>query len=128
MGHFTNRIKRYSVYCVIQKKFMNNKKIHKKMPVSFMYCVRTKHWIFLSYLHARLCFVTCDMLVTHVKEFVEAVIKRKSNRNRFVLDIASIEIFVNRKMLFNRDFSRNSCNALFRTTILHISFILVDLN
>ena len=45
-----------------------------------------------------------------------------------MLDIASIEISVNRKILFDGHVSRNSCNALFRTTALHILFILVDLN
>ena len=42
------------------------------------------------------------------------------SRNGFMLDIASIEFFVNTKVLLNRDVFRNICNLLFRTTTVDI--------
>ena len=61
----------------------------------------------------------------YIKESAEAV-KGISlchilpNRNRFMIDIASIEIFVSREMLFNRDVFRSTCNVLFRKTNIDV--------
>ena len=54
--------------------------------------------------------------VIHIEESVDAVIVNYilPNRNRFMLDIGSIEIFVHREMLFHRDVFRSTCDVLFR--------------
>ena len=49
-----------------------------------------------------------------------------SNRNGFMINIASMEIFT---MLFDRDIFSSTYNLLFRNTKnKHILFILVDFN
>ena len=49
------------------------------------------------------------------------------NINRFMLDIVPIEIFVNKKMLFNRDVFRSTCNILFRKTNIDIFYLFFGL-
>ena len=39
-----------------------------------------------------------------------------------MLDIAFIEIFVNKKMLFNRDIFRSACNVLCRRTNVYFIY------
>ena len=41
-----------------------------------------------------------------------------------MIDIASIETFVNRKMLLDRDFIRITCNVLFKKTNIDIFYII----
>ena len=90
MSSHIKRLKNIVSPTLFKRKFVNG-----PQRIVYVVQVRTEQSTSVGYLHTLLCFVTCDIQLNDIGMIYKFHIQLdKTNGNRFMLDSASVEIYL----------------------------------